>query len=139
MKTNRGLLLARNSKTRDFYVADAINEFDYVIERSPRDFILLPEILTRKGMNMIQLGMGPQAVAQFEQAVELKPDYWPPYVSIADFYAGVGERAKAIEVLERGLKAAPDAAALIRRRADLLAGKPVRSSGDGTASKPTAR
>jgi tetratricopeptide (TPR) repeat protein len=139
MKTNRGLLLARNSRTRNFYVADAITEFDYVIERAPRDFILLPEILTRKGMNMIQLGMGPQAVAQFEQAVELKPDYWPPYVSISDFYASVGERTKAIEAIDRGLKAAPDAAALVRRRADLLAGKAVRSAGDGSASKSAER
>lgn len=135
MKTNRGMLLARDSKARNFYLSDAIGEFDYVIERAQRDFILLPEILTRKGSNLILLGNGPQAIAQFEQSIDIKPDYWPPYAQISDYYVSVGDRAKAIEVVERGLKNAPDAAALIRRRADLQSGKASRSAdGPGTSA-----
>ena len=45
MKTNRGLILARDEQWRRFYLKDAIVEFDYVIDRAPPDYVLLPEIL----------------------------------------------------------------------------------------------
>src|SRR5262249_19085467 len=46
MKTNRALLLAKDKRTKTFYLNDAISEFDYFLNRaSPsRDFVLLPEI-----------------------------------------------------------------------------------------------
>jgi len=136
MKTNRGILLARSSQSREFYLADSIGEFDYVIDRSPRDFVLLPEILTKKGENLVLLGKGPVAVLMFEQAIDAKPDYWPPYARLGDYYAQVGERAKAIETIERGLHNAPDTPALVRRRSELLAAPGGR---DGTSTKQTAK
>src|SRR5256885_9933612 len=44
MKTNRALYLARDPRTREFYLRDSITEFDYVLERAAEDFVLLPEI-----------------------------------------------------------------------------------------------
>ena len=49
MKLNRALYLARSAQVSVFYFRDAILEFDYVLERSPENFILRPEILTKKG------------------------------------------------------------------------------------------
>jgi len=119
MKTNRAMLLVRNVDFKRSYLADAIKEFDYVIERAPADFVLLPEILTKKGENLVRLGRGPHALLEFERAAELKPDYWPPYAQLSDYYKSSGDIAKAREQLRRGLSFAPDATALQRRLSEL--------------------
>jgi tetratricopeptide (TPR) repeat protein len=129
MKTHRGVILAREQRVRQFYLQSAIEEFDYVIERAPAEFLLMPEILTKKGENLVRLGKGPIAVFQFERAAELKPDYWPPYAQMSDYYKGVGDSKKAREVLEQGLSFSPEAPALKRRLAELERGKgPARAS-----------
>jgi tetratricopeptide (TPR) repeat protein len=123
MKTNRGVLFARGRQVRRFYLEDAINEFNYVIRAAPPDFVLLPEIFTKKGENLIRLGQGPQASLELQRAIDLKPDYWPPYVAMSDYYIGIGDIKKAREVLEKGLSASPDAKALKERLAKLNAVK----------------
>jgi hypothetical protein len=49
----------------------------------------------------------------------LKPDYWPPYGSLSDYYKTVGEIAKARELLETAISFAPDSRSLKRRLAEL--------------------
>jgi len=119
MKTNRAVLLSSDRTTRQFYLNDSINELDYVIEHVPPDFVLLPEILAKKGENLIRLGRGSAAIAELHHAIELKPDYWPPYAYISDYYKELGDKAKAREMLETGLRRAPDAIALQNRLAQL--------------------
>lgn len=119
MKTNRATLLGLNRERRLFYLGDAIGEFDYVIEHASDDFILLPEILTKKGENLARLGRGPTAVLMFERAAQLKPDYWPPYGQMSDYYKEQGDLKKAREALERGLSFSPDAPGLKRRLEEL--------------------
>ncbi|HUP08291.1 MAG TPA: tetratricopeptide repeat protein [Caldimonas sp.] len=119
MKTNRAVLLARDPSVKQFYLADAVTEFDYVIERAPPDFVLLPEMLTKKGENLVLLGKAPLAVLAFEQAIEKKKDYWIAYARLSDYYKETGDLRKARETLERGLAAAPDAKLLERRLAEL--------------------
>lgn len=123
MKTNRGVLLARDEQSRRFYLSDSIVEFDYVIDRAPADFVLLPEILTKKGENLIRLGRGPIGNLQLQRAIELKPDYWPAYAAMSDYYKKTGDVKNAREVLEKGLSASPDAKALKERLANLDAVK----------------
>jgi hypothetical protein len=131
MKTNRAMLMVHDGRLREFYLLDAIGEYDFVLERAPDEFILLPEILTKKGENLVRLGRGPTAVLQFERAIALKPDYWPPFAQLSDYYRELGDARKAREALVRGLSSAPDAPALKRRLAELDAG--------GDARKPPAR
>lgn len=119
MKTNRALYLARDQLMRRFYLTDSLDEFDYVIRRVPEDFILLPEILSRKGENLILLGKGQVGVLELEHAIELKPDYWPPYGYISDYYKSLGDVKSAREALERGLQLSPDAKGLLRRLDEL--------------------
>lgn len=119
MKANRGMLMARTEIARYHYLNDAVREYDYVIERSPQDFVLLPEILARKGQVLVRLGKGPSAIVAFERAIELKPDYWPPYGYASDYYKELGEIGPARELLERGLAAAPNTSALQRRLSEL--------------------
>ena len=123
MKTNRGVLLARSEQWRRFYLNDAIGEFDYVIDHAPPDFVLLPEILMKKGENLIRLGQDGSGNLQLLRAIELKPDYWPPYAVMSDYYKKTGDLKNAREVLEKGLLASPDAKALKERLANLDAVK----------------
>ena len=119
MYTNRALLLARTQRMRAQYLGSSIGEFDYVIQRAQPDLKLLPEILTKKGENLIWLERGPEGIAELERAIALKPDYWPPYAAMSDYYTRIGDLAKARERLEEGLSASPDTKALMRRLAEL--------------------
>jgi Flp pilus assembly protein TadD len=119
MSTNRAVFLATNAQTKAAYLQSSIREFDYVIDRAPRDFILLPEILTKKGENLIRLGEGPTGAMHLSRAIDLKPDYWPPYAALSDYYKQVGELSNARDLLRKALSFAPQVAGLKRRLADL--------------------
>lgn len=129
MKLNRAVLLLRgNQQLRLSYLGDSNREFDYVITRAPADFILLPEILTKKAENLVRLGQGPAAVVEFSRAIDMKPDYWPPYAYLSDYYRQVGDTSKARQLLEQGLVQSPAAEALKRRLAEIVAGGRQRSN-----------
>ena len=119
MKTNRAMLLARTPYYREYYLRDSLGEFDYVIERLPPEFVLLPEILTKKGENLIRLGRGPLAILELERAIELNATYWPPYAQLSDYYKSIGEIEKARQALESGLESSPNVPALKRRLSEL--------------------
>lgn len=136
MKTNRALYFARDAQARRFFYADANNEFDYVIERSPDDFVLLPEILTKKGDNLVRLGRGSLAMVEFERAIGLNAKYWPPYARISDIHKQEGDLVKARQVLERGLSAAPDAKNLSTKLSELESGARNPSPAGQRNSKP---
>jgi len=121
MKTNRALLIARTPQYKKFYLESSLEEFDYVIRHATSDFVLLPEILTKKGENLIRLGRASSAVLELLRAIELKPDYWPPYAVLSDHYKSTGNVDKAREVLEKGLSLSPDVKALKTRLAELRA------------------
>ncbi len=129
MKTNRAVLLSKDAVTRQFYLNDAIGEFNYVIDHATPDFVLLPEILSKKGENLIRLGRGSAAIAELQRATELKPDYWPPYAQISDYYKELGDKARAREILQTGLKIVPDATALQSRLAQLDVPAATRKKG----------
>jgi tetratricopeptide (TPR) repeat protein len=119
MNFNRATLLARQVHVRHFYLDDAVREFDYVLERAPKNFILLPEILTKKGEALIRRGVGARAIEPLELAARIKPDYWPPYAHLSDQYKEAGDLKKAREWLETGLTHSPDANGLQRRLKEL--------------------
>jgi tetratricopeptide (TPR) repeat protein len=123
MNTNRALFLVRTERWRKYYYGSSIAEFDYVINRAPPDFKLLPEILTKKCENLIRMDKGPQGVLECERAIAFKPDYWPPYAAMSDYYRNIGDLAKAQKSLEEGLLVTPDVNALKRRMAELDAAK----------------
>lgn len=122
MKTNRALYLARRKQLKDHYLGSSITEFDYVLQRAPPNFMLLPEILAKKGENLVRLGQGELGAKQLERALELKPDYWPPYATLSDYYKENGQVATARELLLKGLSFAPDAKGLKDRLARLESG-----------------
>jgi tetratricopeptide (TPR) repeat protein len=117
--TNRALYFSSTKLDRDRELRASLNEFDYVLARVTPDFALLPEILTKRGENLLRLGSGPQGVLDLNRAIELKPDHWPPYAALSDYYKALGDVASARQWAEKGLSAAPGTKALQRRLSEL--------------------
>ena len=126
MKAHRGMLLARTEHARIHFLSDAVREYDYVIDQSTQDFVLLPEVLAKKGQALLRLGKSPAAMVVFERAIEIKPDYWPPYAHASDYYKEIGEIEQARELLTRGLASAPNTKALQRRLTELDSARATR-------------
>jgi tetratricopeptide (TPR) repeat protein len=124
MRTNRAVLLARTQQSRKFYLESALNEFTYVTDRAPADFVLLPEIHTKKGENFIRLDKAGPGIKELERAIELKADYWPAYAALSDYYKKTGDVTKARQLLDHALKYSPDSVALKRRLGELEGAKP---------------
>lgn len=118
-QTEYALLFAHDAGERTFNLSASLGNFDYVLRHMKPDYVLLPEVLTRKGENLIRLGRAPEAMEPLERAIAAKPDYWPPYAALADYFKDAGEPAKAREWLRKGLEAAPKAEPLQRRLAAL--------------------
>lgn len=128
MKTNRAMFLVRTEQARNFYLNDALSEFDWVIDRAPPDYFLMPEFLTKKGENLIRLGRVSVGILELNRAIRLKPSYEPAYAALSDHYRDSGDVAKAREVLEKGLSQAPQAKSLAKRLAELDTVKPKRKT-----------
>jgi tetratricopeptide (TPR) repeat protein len=124
MHTNRALFLTRSAQQKNFHLSQSIHEFDYVLRRATADFMLLPEILTKRGENLIRLGKGPIAALDLERAIQLKPDYSPAYIALSDYHKNIGDVVKARELLQNALSFAPEARGLKKRLAALDAAKP---------------
>lgn len=122
MRVNRALLLLVGS--RKMNLEASITEFDYVINRAPADFVLLPEVLTKKGESLLHLERATEGAAVLLRAIEVKSDYWPPYAALSDYFKKFKNVSMARDWLEKGLAASPDARALKQRLADLDAARP---------------
>ena len=105
---NRAEQAGLNEQQRAFIYNSAINDVYYVLKVATPGFPMLPELLTRIGQYYVALGLPVQAVDHFEQARKMKPDYWPPYIGMAEVYAKLGRKQQAREVLDDGLKLMPD-------------------------------
>jgi len=112
------------------------SEFDYVIKQAPPTFVLLPEILTKKGENLIEYGQIARGVVALEQAMSIKPDYWPPYAAMSDYYKRLGDTKKAREWLDKALAVAPEAKSLKSRLAGLGEGKKRNEIASPAEDKP---
>jgi tetratricopeptide (TPR) repeat protein len=129
---------ARTKLERVQELQASLPEFDYVIKNSQPDFVLLPEILTMKGESLIGLGRANLAMIELQRAITLKPDYWPPYVAISDYYKDAGEPAKAREWLEKGLSFSPNTKALQNRLAEINGMKGKRKAAPQLTGEPAA-
>jgi tetratricopeptide (TPR) repeat protein len=117
--THRALYRPLTRRERSWELEVSVKEFDYVISRATPDFVLLPEILTKRGENLVRLGRAPEAISTLMRAIDTKPDYWPPYAALSDCFRDAGQFEEARAWLEKGLAASPGAEALQRRSREL--------------------
>lgn len=125
--TSLALYFSSSKQDREHQLGQSVKEFDYVVARVTPDFVLLPEILARRGENQLRLGNRPQGVQDLNRAIELKADHWPPYAALSDHYKSLGDLDAAREWAEKGLAAVPGTRALQRRLAELAKPKAKRT------------
>jgi len=129
------------------YLQRASGDFMYVINAWPKDFSLQAD--AHLGMGQVeQLSGGDvKAIGFYMKAISIRPDFAQAYAALADLWMDRGEKAKAREVLEQGLKNTSNADMLVSRMARLeaggsasqpaKAGAPGRTTpGQGSAKKP---
>jgi hypothetical protein len=94
-----------------------------VLQHSPNDFIMLPEIYTKIGQVELGLRRPRQAELSFGKAIAHKADYWPAYFQWAEYLRSSGQKAKAKQLVAEGLAYSPDAKPL-QELYKLLGGNP---------------
>jgi tetratricopeptide (TPR) repeat protein len=97
----------------------ALGDIDYVLDRATPDFVLLPEILVKRGEALSRLKKAPLAEMSFKKAIAIKPDYWPAYRDLAGLYIDSGKRDSARTTLEKGLSVVSEKRVLQRMLDDL--------------------
>ncbi|WP_144290105.1 hypothetical protein [Ideonella sp. A 288] len=96
-------------------LTSAVNDYFYVIQNAPRNFVLAPEIFLRIGEARLMLGQLGGAQEAFRTARELKPDYWPAYTRWIDVLVKNHQKAEAKVLAAEGLRFAPGSKELVDR------------------------
>ncbi|WP_291994456.1 hypothetical protein [Candidatus Accumulibacter sp. ACC003] len=120
----------RSSTSREqaqYLLGASTSDFEYSIRRVAKNFVLLPEMLTRNGEVYLLRSRPNDASKSFAQARALKPDYWPAYSSWAEFLMQSGKRAEAKRIVNAGLKYSPNAKVL-REQYRLLGGRSTEAA-----------
>jgi len=115
---NRSYMI-NNQKEREQYIGSAIGEIMYVEKHAGHEFVLMPEILVKKGKLLRRLGRDLEAEREFHTAVQLNRKYAPAYMTLSDFYRDKGDIREARKIVEEGLKQAPRSKGLNRRLKEL--------------------
>jgi hypothetical protein len=98
-------------------------DYQFVLNRTPADFIMLPEVFSRLGEVELILANPKGANYAFERARELKPDYWPAYSHWAEYLIRAGKKAEAKQLIQTGLEHSPNAKVLLEQYR-MVGGKP---------------
>jgi tetratricopeptide (TPR) repeat protein len=115
---------ATRSSTQAYHYRSAIGNFEYVQRNADASFPLLPELLLRKGMALRLLNRDSEAATEFTQAIRIKTDYTPAYAALVDLYVDLDDLEGARNILEQGLREAPESQILQNKKSEL--------EGDGT-------
>lgn len=113
LKVNRAKTGGYSAQLRYNLIASAVNEIQYVLNNGEPNFVLLPELLYRAGTFQMMNGELVPAMEFFERSRASKPNYWPPYVELANINQRLGRRDKALETLRAGLELMPNEPALL--------------------------
>jgi tetratricopeptide (TPR) repeat protein len=99
----------------------AVANFGYVERNADSSFPMLPEVLLRKGMALRLLGRDAEAATGFTDAIRVKPDYTPAYAALVDLYVDLDDPDGARDILEQGLREAPQSNILRSKKVELEA------------------
>lgn len=112
----------RNGLSREARISElgtAINDLNYVIERSQADMPLLAEILAVKGQALLRSGNPRAAEDSLRESIRVDPASWRAYLYWALHLNQTGKRQEAIKLVNEGLEQAPDSRALKQLAKDL--------------------
>ena len=108
-----------DKSARDFQLGNALGGIQYVLKNSSPDFIFLPDVYNSQARILFELHRDSEAVLALEKAIELKPGYVQAVAKLSDYFARIGDKAKAIKTLETGIDNTKNAGGLIKKLAAL--------------------
>jgi tetratricopeptide (TPR) repeat protein len=108
-----------NKKNKTYFLSKAELNMKYMLSHTQESFILRPDIYLQLGEVYVQQGDVGAAIAQFQNAIRLRNDYWRSYAALSDLYKKNNNPSEALKVIEEGLKHVPDSRALKSRQQKL--------------------
>jgi tetratricopeptide (TPR) repeat protein len=108
-----------DNNERDTQLGRVVHQMRYVGSHCKQGCVLYPELHTRLGWALGELGQAGEAIKNFQLAIQAKKTYIPAYARLADLYIGLNNRDEARKVLETGLKIRPESSMLKRRLKEL--------------------
>jgi tetratricopeptide (TPR) repeat protein len=80
-----------------------LDNIQYVLNRAPQNFPLLPEIYLSKARILFKLERDVEAVKVLFKLTRIRPEYSPTYAQLGDYYQRIGDKVNAIKTYEWGL------------------------------------
>lgn len=107
VNVRRALAAGVPPRVRSHLLATALNDYEYTLQNSTPDFVLLPEIYLRVAEAHALLNNQVAANAAYRRARSIKPDYWPAYLQDAQLLVKLGLNTEAKRLLAEGLSRVP--------------------------------
>jgi len=80
-----------------------LGNLQYVLDRSPLSFSLLPDIFISKARILFKMDKDTEALGVLFKLSLIKPGYAPTYAQLGDYYQRIGHNNDAIKMYEQGL------------------------------------
>jgi tetratricopeptide (TPR) repeat protein len=100
---NRANRFSATPQEKRHNYSSAASDIEFVLRYANDEFVLMPEILTRRAEALIKLEEFRGAERDLGRAIQIKADYWPAYAALAQSFQAQGNVARAIRVLEEGI------------------------------------
>ena len=104
VKARRAMMPGTPPEIRKGRLEAAIADYVYVVEHTPPNFVLLPDVFMKIGDTYVLLDNLARAGEAYATARSLKPDFWPVYIQWAAVLDKVGRRKAALDHLEEGIR-----------------------------------
>ncbi|MDP1679472.1 MAG: hypothetical protein Q8L02_05040 [Candidatus Nitrotoga sp.] len=129
---------ATSQKIKRLFLQEANHNLDYLIRANVAGFSLLPDIYVDKGRTLLLQKKDGEAVQAFLQAIKLNPNIASAYSALSDIFLEKGDKQKALQYAEEGLKNVPNIRALQRRYKELTGHAFVPSAGSNKPAEARA-
>lgn len=136
---------AKTEERRRWHIRGWRSEMEYVAKHANRNWAHLASVHKEIAESYLFEKRYAEAVTEANRALALKQDFAPAFIVLADAYAAIKNRAKALEVATEGLKHNPDSKPLKRRYKEQGGGMPFpdpyprQAAGVAQAEPPAAR
>lgn len=115
----------KHNRESGFWLTQSIAAFESVVQREDwKNCPLRAEAYVNLGLAYLsqskkQNAPSFKAAANFMKALEVKSDYLPAYYGLGDYYVRLGDKKKALNMVEEGLRYVPNSVGLLRRFKEL--------------------
>lgn len=97
----------RDENQRQSERISILGNIQYVLDRSPLNFSLLPEMYISKARILFKMDRDVEAIGVLFKLTQLRPDYGPAYDQLGDYYQRIGDKRSAIATYEQGILNSP--------------------------------